>query len=249
MKLAIVKVLRSLQTRAPAVRPMKFSMYNWATRLFGWHIEPEFKFLSRFAPATLALDIGGNWGQSIYALKRTARPRRIMSFEPNPVLARRLQAVFEGDRQVRVEPFGLSDASGHFDLFVPSYRNFIYDGLASLDQASAREWLNADRMAWFDPDKLRIDRHKVEIRTLDSFDLSPDIIKIDVQGLELAVVKGGIETFRRSRPVTIVEAPSLELAEVFAGLGLDPYGFSDGKLVRDDLSGTNTIFVHPERLR
>ena len=44
------------------------------------------------------------------------------------------------------------------------------------------------------------------LATLDSFDLKDvDLIKIDVEGYELDVVKGAEETLRRCRPVVVVE--------------------------------------------
>lgn len=47
---------------------------------------------------------------------------------------------------------------------------------------------------------------EVEMRTLDSFNLSPvDFIKIDVEGFEHPVVRGAIETIRECRPVVIIE--------------------------------------------
>lgn len=47
---------------------------------------------------------------------------------------------------------------------------------------------------------------EVEQATLDSFGLQDvDFIKIDVEGWEHNVVKGGIETIRRCKPVMIVE--------------------------------------------
>lgn len=46
---------------------------------------------------------------------------------------------------------------------------------------------------------------EVEVRTLDSFNLDPDFLKIDTEGHELFVLKGGIETLKRCWPVVIVE--------------------------------------------
>jgi FkbM family methyltransferase len=46
---------------------------------------------------------------------------------------------------------------------------------------------------------------------LDSFAFSPHLIKIDVDGDEMAVIQGGIETCRRC-PVLIIECDSLEVA-------------------------------------
>ena len=45
----------------------------------------------------------------------------------------------------------------------------------------------------------------VEIRTLDSFDLAPDFIKIDTEGFEYFILQGGEQTVKKHRPVIIVE--------------------------------------------
>lgn len=44
-----------------------------------------------------------------------------------------------------------------------------------------------------------------ELRALDSFDLSPDLIKIDVEGFEGEVLLGAKETLARSTPVVVFE--------------------------------------------
>lgn len=45
----------------------------------------------------------------------------------------------------------------------------------------------------------------IEAITLDSLCLSPDIIKIDVEGAELDVLLGGKETLRAHKPILVVE--------------------------------------------
>jgi FkbM family methyltransferase len=46
----------------------------------------------------------------------------------------------------------------------------------------------------------------IPMKTLDSFNLTDvDLIKIDCEGYELFVIKGGIETIRRCKPTVIVE--------------------------------------------
>jgi len=53
----------------------------------------------------------------------------------------------------------------------------------------------------------------VPLRTLDSFDVpSIDLLKIDVEGCELEVLKGGAATIARSRPVIIVEQRPRQVA-------------------------------------
>lgn len=45
----------------------------------------------------------------------------------------------------------------------------------------------------------------VDIKTLDSFNLKPDFIKIDTEGFEYFIIQGGEETIKMYRPVMIVE--------------------------------------------
>lgn len=239
----IKRQLRSAQTHFPSIRAAKFSAYNWATRNLGWRVEPEFKLLDALAPCNLAIDIGANWGQSVYALKRHARPQKIISFEPNPQLAARLKHIFRADATVQIEPCALGNEAGEFSLYIPSYREFQYDGLASLDFDSAAEWLNPDRLARFDPKKLSINQHSIEVRTLDRYGVDPDIIKIDVQGHEEAVVTGAELTIARCQPVMIVEDPTEGVIDRLSAAGLDHYGLVDGRLVSGNLSQPNSVFL------
>ena len=51
----------------------------------------------------------------------------------------------------------------------------------------------------------------VEVCTLDSFDIQrADLVKIDVEGSELEVVKGGRETLLRCKPILILEQKGRE---------------------------------------
>lgn len=246
--MSIAPRLRDLQSRFPFARPLKFGLYNLATRLFGKPMQREFRLLRPPFACNLAVDIGGNWGQSVWALKKIARPRQIISFEPGSFLADHLRRSFAGHGDVRIEQCALGDKAGSFTLHVPVYRGFVYDGLGSLVRAEAESWLNADRLHNFDPALLKIVSEEVQVRTLDDFNLSPDVIKIDVQGAELAVVKGGLETFRRSQPITFIETPSAELIELLGSLGLKAY-LSDGNaLVEHDTSpAADVVLISDER--
>lgn len=241
--MSIKSLLRAAQSNAPWIRPLKFEAYNFVTRTFGWHIEPEFHLLSRLGGVSLALDVGGNWGQSIEALKRTIPGARIISFEPNPALADRLSEKFAGDATVTVERYALADKAGQFTLHIPTYRGYIYDGLASLSREEAENWFNTERFAGFDRSKLTIEAVSVETRTLDSLDLAPQAIKIDVQGAEPIMVEGGLRTLETHRPALVMEAPGAALVERLAALGLHAYYFDGSALLDWRLYTNNVIFL------
>jgi len=243
----LARELRSVQTMFPWIRAVKFGSYNFATRAFGSRIDPEIRILAALGPCRLAIDVGGNWGQSIYALKRVVRPDMVISFEPNPELAQKLAKEFSCDPSIIVEPFALGSQPSQSDFFIPSYRGFVYDGLASLSYDKAAGWLNAKRVARFDARKLKIKEHQVPVRTLDSLNLSPDIIKIDVQGHELEVIRGAAQTLSRSRPAIVVESPSDELIGQLDEIGLKHFGLSGDKLEHGYRSNVNSVFLCPDK--
>ena len=247
MKQSVKRYLRAAQTHFPFVLPLKFGTYNVCTARFGMFMDHDFRALARLQPVGLALDIGGNWGQSVHALRFCCKPRQIVTFEPNLELAGRLHRRFARDRSVKVETCALSHEEGTFRFYIPRYRNFMFDGLSSLDKSEAHGWLNAGRMARFDASKLRIEEREVPVKKLDDYDLAPDVVKIDVQGAEHVVVRGGMRTFRKYRPATIVESPSAELTEEFGRLGMAPYYF-DGRALKPHTGlWKNTIFLTQEQ--
>jgi FkbM family methyltransferase len=237
----LTRHLRLLQTYLPWAGPLKFAAYNLLARHTGLGIEPEFRILTHLTGIACAVDVGGNRGQSIIALQRLAPGARVVSFEPIPDLASWLSSAFSADPQVAVHNLALSSEAGEAELFVPVYRGFVFDGIASLDPRAAAEWLNAERIAWFDPARVAIRRHKVLLARLDSFGLDADFIKVDVQGHELDVLKGASQTLSR-RPAVMLESVSLEIVRYLSQFGLKPYHLIDGKLVIVH-SSVNTIFL------
>ena len=51
----------------------------------------------------------------------------------------------------------------------------------------------------------------IPLRTLDSFNLTPDFIKIDVQGLDIRVLQGAARTIAKNKPVLLFEISDLTI--------------------------------------
>lgn len=243
-----VKVwLRTFQNQFPAAKRLKDEAYRYSRQLLRIPHESDFKILPMFPDTVddLFLDIGANHGQSIASIRLFKPNTRLISFEPNPLLYRELLQNYTDDNALILRPYGLGESAGEFTLFVPVYNGFVYDGLASLNREEAEQWLSADRIVGFDPNKLVIEEVSCRIETLDAQMLSPTFIKIDVQGLEYEVLKGGITTLQRCEPVILLEglSGSPKLQDFIHSLGYEVYRYWDGLLVPSEPLGDNNFLL------
>lgn len=152
--------------------------------------EWELNELARYVRSgSLAVDVGGNVGTYAYHLSRFAKS--VISFEPNPHFADRLERL-KLDR-VRVERVALSDGEGEAVLRIPAVAGEEDQGMGSL-QAEAV------------PDAALARTVSVPRRTLDSFGLRDvGFIKIDVEGHEEGVLAGAGATLARESPPLLIE--------------------------------------------
>lgn len=201
-------LVRSGFARAPrlfdiASGPLRFEVLS---RL-GMVAEADFRALPRLTDRSdpLVLDIGANVGQSLLSIKTVLPAARVVCFEPNAELHPTLRRLAAKQRDVRLEPVGLGAADDEQPLYTPVYNRHAMPGLSSFDRAAAAGWLNSSTLYGFRPERLLITESVAVIRRLDDFELAPDIVKIDVQGMEPDVVRGGLETFRRHLPAVIAE--------------------------------------------
>lgn len=250
--MSVAKAIRTLQSELWFLKEPKDLLYLWSRRLLRLPHETDFRALrlirERFDGCYV--DVGGNQGQSIESIRLVVPDARIVSFEPNPALHRRLAERYRHDPRIEVRGVGLAERPGRMTLHVPSYRGFVYDGLSSLDEAAARAWINPETVYFFRPRSLRINAYDCAIETLDDQKLDPVFIKIDVQGTELNVVRGGLETIRRHRPVLLVEDFSADprLVALMTELGYGEYGFDGRGFVPGRGAGPNSFLLTAERL-
>lgn len=246
------KAIRTVQSELWFLKEAKDSFYFKYRRFMRKPHDIDFALIHniRKDQPGCFIDVGANQGQSIESIRLFAPEARIESFEPNRNLAAKLKARYRDDDLVQVHDVGLSDQAATRQLYVPSYRNFVYDGLASLDLESAKSWINPDRVYLFRADALKIMKFDCKVETLDSLHLDPIFIKIDVQGTEYAVIAGGLETIRKYQPVIMVEAfgDDPRLVALMAAEKYEPYHFHNGKLSPYAEIARNTFLITKNRL-
>jgi FkbM family methyltransferase len=151
--------------------------------------EPELALLGYLVQkGRVAIDVGANNGIYTYPLLRLAS--KVIAVEPNPGYFEELRILF-GPR-IELIAAALSDVEGAADLHVP-VGAALGESLGTIESGNPIAETNC--------------RHiRVPLKTLDSLGMkNVGFIKIDVEGHEEKVIRGGEELMRRCRPILLVE--------------------------------------------
>ena len=238
------KAARTALVYVPSLANAKAWIQYSALRVLRRPFEGEFAALAdMLEPGGLCLDVGANRGQSIDALKMLPFPVRIVAFEPQPDRYRRLIKRFWKDFDVTILPFGASDQPSNTQIYVPYYRGYCFDGLASLQREGVEEWLRWS-IYGFDERKVSVRAFPCQTIRLDDLELGTvAFIKLDVQGSEHAALRGALETLHRDRPRLMIETPSPEVIALLEPLGYKRYTYVDGLMQRSDEWALNAFFL------
>lgn len=189
-------------------------------------------------PGAVLWDVGAYVG---YITAHFAHPRfqlsSIHAFEPNPRSLGYLQQLYKGHQKVRIHPYALGNKEEVMTLSVPTRGA----STASLvDHAEGKPVQVQVKLG----DHLR-EEEKIS---------PPDVIKIDVEGFEPAVIQGLAETIADSRPTIFFEHIFLNLDQIKA---MVPQGYKllfiqdDGQITEDASGrekGHDAILVPKEKL-
>lgn len=165
----------------------------------GFFQKTVFDTLTPFvSPASLVLDVGANVGAYAIPLARAFPDVELHAFEPNPPVIARFRENLAlnrmADGNLKLLPVALSAAPGRMTLHAVDRREDNY-GLSSLRKASLGDVSHAAT--------------EVAVETLDGLYLDSarplSAIKMDVQGHELQVLKGGRQVLAKFRPVLVFE--------------------------------------------
>jgi len=136
------------------------------------------------------VDIGTNLAQNV--IEYATFCSKVTGFEPTPFIFECAVASVEENKHlypnadIVIHPVALGEKAGTIEL-------------AMHDNNVGKNYLMQES-------KARKNTVSVDIKTLDSYNLeNVDLIKIDVEGYELKVIRGGIETIRNHMPVIQIE--------------------------------------------
>lgn len=158
----------------------------------------EIKYLlSAIKEGQTVLDIGANVGLYVYYMQqRIGKNGSVHAFEPQFALYTHLLKIKQllQWNNTTIQPVALSDSSGFVTLHIP-----LFKGRPDTEGASLL----------IHPEKSLYNTEKVATETIDNYckqhNLAPGFLKIDVEGNELKVLQGGIETIKKYKPKILVE--------------------------------------------
>lgn len=210
--------------------------------LHGVHEPATTSFLtSTLGPGFTAIDVGANAGYFALLLADLAGPSgRVHAFEPNPELFELLQSsstARDGDSLVPVRA-ALGESEGLDDLYLST--DSANTGLSTMSPEVAGQGATTV---------------KVATRTLDGYctehSLAPDVVKVDVEGRELAVLAGGRALLEKRAPTYVIceleiaRNAAAPLLEFMAGFGYRACSLTGSGLLAayEDREVQNVVFV------
>jgi FkbM family methyltransferase len=139
----------------------------------------------------LAVDVGAHEGEWTFFMRRHAA--LCVAFECNPHLLARLQRRFGAS--VALRPEAVSDQAGVTELRIPRAPDGSGLGRATIEAANPLDG------AFTRVDVLRV----ATVRLDDVIERPVGLIKVDVEGHELAVLRGAAGILARDRPNLVLE--------------------------------------------
>lgn len=198
----------------------------------------------------IIFDIGANIGWYSLNFDKLSNVKKIYAFEPIPYTYNYLIKHLEMNNATKVVAFN----HGFSDIAEEKIFYWTKNETGSASLANIRE-------------RSEIDKVKCKLETIDNFmknhNDAIDLIKCDVEGAELFVFKGGIETLKKFKPVIFTEMlrkwsqkfnyhPD-DIIRLLEGMGYHCYGYINHEKaeridsVYSELETTNFFFFHKEK--
>jgi len=198
------------------------------------------------------IDVGGNRGQSITAIKGVLPYARVVSFEPNPIAYSCLQKIAKRLPGVTTHNLAIGASNCETAMFIPYCRGVVFDQLASTqlpDPTPLAQTLRNYGFSFASNTDLTFERIAVQVKKLDCFRLAPDFIKIDVEGSELEVLKGAERTLQENKPTLLIERGARKDIESFlSALKYRRYVYVEGALAAAiDQRALNHFYINEDR--
>lgn len=152
------------------------------------------------------LDIGANDGKSVRSFDKLIKNWRIVSVEANPLHRNSLQRLKNKliDFDFIIAAVG-EKKQEYLTLYTPIYKKTVIHSAAaaSLDQVKRQMKKQFKKQTILN--QIRFETTTTPIIHLDDLEILPDIIKIDIEGMEFIALQSLEKTIQKMQPYILVE--------------------------------------------
>ena len=163
--------------------------------------EQEINLVKKFIKSgTDSIDVGVYRG--VYSYEMSKYSEKVHSFEPNPIIFKYINKNLKKFiKNIHLYNFALSNQNKTMNLKIPirnsNSNKEIFEEYYEMGKATIHNENNFENYENFEIQTKKIDEL--------NFDNKISFIKIDVEGHELEVIEGAINTIKRDKPVLLVE--------------------------------------------
>lgn len=198
---------------------------------------------------SVVVDIGANIGWYSILLGRAAPRGRVIAFEPIPstLAFLRKNLALNKTPNVDIREHGLSDEDKDLVFFFHPHLSGATSAANLLDNKDAIE--------------VRAHVHRMD--NILASEPRIDLLKCDVEGAEIFVIRGGLQTISRTKPVLFIEMlrkwsakfgyhPN-EIIDLLGTIGYGCFSIEDGgnlapfRRMEESTTATNFLFLHREK--
>ena len=163
-------------------------------------------------PPRVVFDVGASYG--LHALRFLIHGARVIAFEPNPYCHRWFRGWCAANHVAcELEPVAVGDGCGRVVLAFPEGRTYLGSIVRDV------------RAAWRGPVRTLTVPQVALDSVIAARGVVPDLVKIDTEGAELAVLRGAVDLLGTVQPTLIFEAwPNADVRRALWNL-LDEHGY------------------------
>jgi FkbM family methyltransferase len=230
-RLSLVPVVRALKVEQ-AIRRNVYAYELFRTYVgrlkFVLPLELDFHAFRVLEPTGgLFLDLGANDGISARSFRLFNKTTPVLSIEPNPCHERALKRAKASLELFDYRLTAVGERRGEMVLHTPVFRGIALTAYAAMDRAEAQRRAHRDMPR--SVNRLKFIEALVPVIPVDELMLTPDFVKIDVEGFEVEALRGMVTTIERCKPVFMIEyypGNTAGIADILRPFGYRAYVFN-----------------------
>ena len=181
-------------------------------------------------------DVGANIGLYSWLFRKLSSNRKILAFEPDPKNFELLQMTKENSKIKNINLFNIALSNR---METVSFQQDTLTSATGMISDGQTPWI--EKYLGQETNSIQVNTDYLDNKTFKTQD--PSLIKIDVEGHELEILRGGEKKLSQCKPLLLIESFPPNLDRVVNFLTKLGYKFWDSDLNKPLSSQTSNIFA------